>query len=74
MGDWLDRLLDFSHDAGAQLTGGHHRAAGLGQRTKYWLTIVLPDGSQEFEAASYDQCAFALMQQIETDPLDRGEP
>ena len=73
MGAWLDRLLLWSHDSGAQLTGGCRSPAILGQQPRYWLTIVLPDGPKEFVAASYDSAAFGLMQQIAPDPDDRPE-
>jgi hypothetical protein len=73
---WVDRLLDYAHDAGAQVQWGKRNVVRLGRRPEpqAWMSIVLPDGPHELTASTYDLATWALMQQLCIDPVDQPHP
>ena len=73
---WVDRLLDYAHDAGAQVLWGKRNVVRLGRQPEpqAWMSIVLPDGPHELTASTYDLAAWALMQQLCIDPVDQPHP
>jgi hypothetical protein len=58
---WVDRLLDYAHDAGAQVQWGRRDLVRLGRQPEpqAWMSIVLPDGPHELTASTYDLAAWA---------------
>lgn len=74
MGHWTDALLDWAHDAGAPVCWGTINIATGGKlRRNHWVNVQLPDKNVEHRGLTLDSAAWAVLAEIEPDPLDKPE-
>lgn len=69
-GHWFTTLQDWAHDAGAGLCWGTTNA---GTSRKAWVNLQLPDRVIEHQGRSLETAAWAVMVDVEPDPMDQPE-